>query len=596
MRPYLRLLRYARPYWRGWLGIVVVTLLSTAFSLLQPWPMKILVDYVLGDKPVPGFVGHILGSNSPDVLVAAIALSGLVVFAFNSALDLVLTFAWIRVGQRMVYDLARDLFDTIQRRSLVFHTRHPVGDSMSRITQDSWSVHTIVDTLLFAPGHSLIMGISMIVIMLQLNTTLTLLAVVVAPLMMVSSLLLGRPIRVADRERREAESRIYSHIQQTLTGMPVVQVFNQEAREHGRLREYARSAIAANRRKVLVSNLGNLGPGLSSTLGRALILWFGARQVLSGDMTVGTLLLFLTYFGSLHAQLSAFTGIYTALQGVRGSTDRVMEVLDADPEVVDKPDAEPLPRIQGAVALENVTFGYEPGTQVLHDVSLAVEPGETLALVGPTGAGKSTLAALVPRLFDPWEGRVLVDGHDLRDVQLGSLRSQVAVVLQEAFLFPLSVAENIAYGRPEASREEIEAAARAANAHTFIMEMSDGYDTVLGERGATLSGGQRQRLSIARALLKDAPLLILDEPTSALDAETEAMLLEALERLMQGRTTLIIAHRLSTIRRADRVAVLEGGRLVEYDTAAALLAQDGLFARLHRLQFGDTAKAKAGAS
>jgi ATP-binding cassette subfamily B protein/subfamily B ATP-binding cassette protein MsbA len=274
------------------------------------------------------------------------------------------------------------------------------------------------------------------------------------------------------------------------------------------------------------------------------------------------------------------------LQGATGSARRVLEVLEVEREVADRPGAQVLPAVKGHVLLEGVTFGYEPGRPVLHSVSLEVLPGQTVALVGFTGAGKTTLVSLVPRFFDPWEGHVTIDGHDLRDVSLGSLREQVAVVLQEPFLFPLTVAENIAYGRPGASRAEVEAAARAANAHSFIERLPGGYDAVVGERGVTLSGGERQRLAVARALLKDAPILILDEPTSALDGETEGLLLEALRRLMKGRTTLLIAHRLSTIRHADQIVVLHEGQIAERGTHEELLERGGLYAHLHSVQYG----------
>jgi ATP-binding cassette subfamily B protein/subfamily B ATP-binding cassette protein MsbA len=288
-----------------------------------------------------------------------------------------------------------------------------------------------------------------------------------------------------------------------------------------------------------------------------------------------------------------FAGIYPGLQVAGASVDRVMEVLEAEPEVKDRPGAPALPRVRGHVRLELVTFGYNPEQPVLKGITLEAQPGETVALVGKTGAGKSTLVSLIPRFYDPSSGRVLIDGHDLREMNLKSVRSQVGMVLQEAFLFPISVSENIAYGRPEAAREEIVAAAKAANAHEFIERLPEGYETVLGERGATLSGGQRQRLSIARALLKDAPVLILDEPTSALDAETEGLVLEALGRLMTGRTTFIIAHRLSTIHNADRIAVLQDGAIVEVGSHHELIERKEAYFRLHRLQFSESALASA---
>jgi ATP-binding cassette subfamily B protein/subfamily B ATP-binding cassette protein MsbA len=589
------LLRYALPYWRGWAAIVVVTLLSTFFSLLQPWPLKILVDNVLGGKTLTGLAATVVGglpaADSTQGLLAWVVIAGLVVFAIDSLADVLLTFAWIRVGQRMVYDLATDLFARIQRRSLLFHARNSVGDSMSRVTGDSWAVHTIVDTLLFAPLHAGITTIGVLAVMLRMDAGLTLASLAVAPLMVGSSLVFGRPIREAGRTVREVESRLQSHVQRTLSGIAAVQAFGQERREEAQLRELTRRAVRAQQRSTLVGSANGLIVGLIGALGTGLIIWIAANRVLDGRLTVGELLVFLAYLGTLQTQLKTFTGIYAALQGVGASVDRVMDVLGVAPEVADRPRAVPLPVVRGQVRFEEVTFGYESGRAVLRGVSLEARPGEMVAIVGPTGAGKTTLVSLVPRFFDAWQGSILIDGRDVRDVRLRELRAQIALVPQEPFLFPLSVAENIAYGRPGASRAEVEAAARAANAHDFIEELDDGYDTVLGERGATLSGGQRQRLAIARALLRNAPILILDEPTSALDAETEAGLLEALDRLMVGRTTFVIAHRLSTIRRADRIVVLRDGEVVEAGTHAELLGRRSLYARLHALQVGTAATA-----
>jgi ABC-type multidrug transport system fused ATPase/permease subunit len=585
LRRYRFLLRYAGSRRAGWALIVLVTLLGIAFGLLQPWPMKVLVDHVLGHEPMPPAVATVVqflpGAGSPGGLLAWVVFSSLLVFAIDNILDVIQTIAWIRVGERMIYDLSRDMFARIQRRSMIFHTRNQVGDSMSRITEDNWCVYTVVDTLLFTPVFTLITLVGMLGLMWRMDPSLTLVSLAVAPFMAGASMAFGKPVRKAAQANREIASQLQSHIQQTLSGIPVVQAFTREEREHRRFQEFTSQALRAQRWSTLVGSFSGLTAGLITTVGAGVVLWIGGRNVLHGGLTVGSLLVFLSYLGSLQAQLGALAGIYTTLQGTGASIDRVMEVMEAEPEVKDGPGARPLSMPNGHVRLENVTFGYEPDRTVLEHVSLEARPGEMLALVGKTGAGKSTLVSLIPRFFDPWEGRVTLDGVDVRDLQLKSLREQVAIVLQEPFLLPFTIAENIAYGRPGAPREEIEAAARAANAHAFIERLPQGYDTVIGERGTTLSGGERQRIAIARALLKDAPILILDEPTSALDAETEALLFGALDRLMKGRTTFIIAHRLSTVHRANRIVVIEDGKVVETGTHTDLLATDGAYRRLH---------------
>jgi ATP-binding cassette subfamily B protein/subfamily B ATP-binding cassette protein MsbA len=595
LRKYGRLLGYAAADWRGWALIAGMSLLSCLAALLQPWPMQVLLDHVLGREPMAPALAWLVrllpGAGTSHGLLVWVVLAGLAVFALGSGVDVFVARAWVRVGQRMVYRLAADLFSHVQRCSLLFHSRHPVGDSLSRITGDTWCAYKVVDVLVLTPTYALLMAVGIVVLMARVDLGLALVASAAAPLMAGTSFLASRRLRAVARARREIESQIQAHVQQALSGMHVVQAFTQEERELRRFRELGRGALHAHRRVTLASSLCQLGSGLVATLGAAAVLWVGAGHVLNGRLTVGGLLVFLAYLGSLQGQLKAFTGIQATLQEAGASVDRVCKALESDQVVRDRATAQPLPRAAGHLQLHDLTFGYEPGRPVLRGVSLEILPGQTVALIGPSGAGKTTLASLVPRFFDPWQGRLSIDGHDLRDLRLRSLREQVGLVLQEPFLFPLTVAQNIAYGRPDADREAIVAAARAANAHTFIERLPEGYETLLGERGATLSGGERQRLSIARALLRDPALLILDEPTSALDAESEGLLMEALQRLMAGRTTLLIAHRLSTVRWAERIVVLQEGRIVEQGSHPELLARGGYYARIFESQCGPGVRA-----
>jgi ATP-binding cassette subfamily B protein/subfamily B ATP-binding cassette protein MsbA len=421
----------------------------------------------------------------------------------------------------MVYDLAADLFSHLQRLSLRFHNRKPVGDTILRVTQDCDCASAIMQGAMLPVLTSVFSLGAMFFVMWRMDVLLTLLSLFVVPFMLVVFKLYWEPMLALSYKQTEAEGRQYDTVERTLGAIPVVQAFGRE--------EQADRAFQANTDDILCATLSSTDMqlkfkiliGLATAVGTAVILWVGANRTLEGHFSVGSMLVFISYLGSLYAPLEALIHSPNSVQSAAGSARRVLEVLGEEQEVGDRADAQPLPPLQGHVRLEQVSFGYEPNRPVLHEVSLEAQPGQTVAIVGPTGAGKSTLVGLVPRFFDPWQGRVLIDGQDVRTVQLKSLREQVSLVLQEPFLFPLSIAENIAYGRPEASRAEIEAAARAANAHAFIERLPEGYDTVVGERGATLSGGERQRLSIARALLKDAPILILDEPTSALDAQTE---------------------------------------------------------------------------
>jgi ATP-binding cassette subfamily B protein/subfamily B ATP-binding cassette protein MsbA len=597
LRRAVHLLRYVRPRWRATAFLTATMLIDIALNLAQPWPLKLVIDNVLGHHPTPPLLTSVLpGSSTAHGLLVWAAVGTVVVFVLATASSTLYTYLSLRVGQQMTFDLASDLFDHLQRLSLMFHSRRLLGDMIARVTGDSYCLSTLVTDALIPVVQAVVMLGAMFVVMWSLEPTLALVALGVLPFLSVTIRYMARPIKDRSREQRDLEGEMTAVVEQTLGAVPAVQAFTRERIETQRFRHYAGRTVTAYLRATVAGIWFEWVAGLVTAVGAAAVIYLGADLALRGKLTPGTIIVFLSYLSSLYAPLDSLTSTATTIQTAAAQADRVMDILETEPEIQDRPGARDA-KVEGPICFERVTFGYEPERPALRDVSLQANPGEVVAIVGETGAGKSSLMHLLVRFYDPWAGRITIGSTDIRDFRVQSLRAQIALVLQDPFIFPLTIRENIAYGRPAASTEEIVAAATAANAHEFITRLPDGYDTEVGERGGTLSGGEKQRLSIARAFLKDAPVLILDEPTSALDARTESSLLQALERLMEGRITFVVAHRLSTIRRADQVVVLHHGEVIERGSHQELVAANGAYADLYRHQtrLRDESPAAAGA-
>ena len=583
---WLRLLAYARPYWAGLATILGLMLIGVGLGLLTPWPLKLIVDHVLTGTELPfrvRWIEGLPGAGSREGLLVWLASSTLALFLASRAVTILERYLKTGVGNRLVYALGADLFESLQRQSQRFHTKWRKGDLIRRVLADTTCARELVLDVVLPLLVALTSLVAMFAVMWRLSRPLALFAVAVAiPLGLVVRVF-ARPMSERKLAKKRLQGEMMSFAEQALTAVPLVQSFGQEKQEDERFRGVSDRTMRASLRTTRVKLQFKVACGLVTALATAGVMVFGGLQVLQGSLTIGTLLVLLHYFAALYSPLESMAYLSDSAASASAGAGRVFGVLDAtDDTIPERPGAPALALSTGAGAelrFDGVTFGYDPARPVLQAVAIRIRAGEAVALVGPSGAGKSTLLSLVPRLFDVDQGALRVGGVDVRDVGLRSLRAQIALVLQEPFLLPLSVADNIAYARPGASRRDIQAAAETACAHDFIERLPHGYDTIVGERGATLSGGEKQRLAIARAVLKDAPILLLDEPTAALDAFTETSLLEALEALMRHRTSIVVAHRRSTVRRADRLLVLEGGRIVEEDGRYAL-GDGGLLSRL----------------
>ena len=573
---------YLKPYRLPFVWALAQVLLISAFELLKPWPLKIIIDHVLSQKPVPWEFAQ---TWSAEGLLFFACSSLILIYLFSGGLRVLNDYKTILIGQRMVNDLRRDLYSHIQRLSLSFHNRQKIGDLMYRVTADTLGIQTLTMNGIFAVLSASLLLLGMFVVMLTLDWYLTLLAMIVCPALFLAIALLDKKMTSAATHARQKESLVYSVVQRTLSGIRVIQAFTKEEDEKRRFLEASTESLQADLRLYNLQNFYYAIVNVTIAAGTAAVLWLGAKHVLSGELSVGEMVVFTSYLASLYTPLVNIFQTYGLVQKAKAGVDRTFEILETEQSLPQGHKVFSQPA-KGEISFENVSFAYDTSQPILKKIDLHVAPGQKIAIVGPTGAGKSTLMSLLPRFYDPQTGCVKIDGINIAEFQLKSLRRQIAMVLQPPVIFPVSIRDNIAYGRSEASMDEVIAAARVAHMHDCILQFPQGYDTVVGEQGSTLSEGQKLRLTIARGILLNAPILILDEPTSSVDSETEAVIMEGLERLMAGRTTFIIAHRLSTVRQADLILVIRDGQIVEQGSFTELLRRRGPFASLYRTQFG----------
>jgi ATP-binding cassette subfamily B protein len=588
----LRILDIVRPHWKALTFALVAVLGETLTDILEPWPIKIVVDNILQSKKLPAALGNVVtglfGQNANAIVafavaaVAAIAIVGAVSAYFEKYLT-------TSVSQWVGHDLRRTLYHHIQRLSLAEHDEARTGDLITRVTSDIGAIQDFINSALLGILVDVMTLVGMIGVMFYLNWRFTLIALSVSPALFLVVFYYTRRIKQASRAVRKQEGILLSVVQEVLTSIRVVKAFAREDYEEERFATESLANVEAGlQARAIKAKLSPLVEVIVA-LGTCLVLWYGARLAMAGELSAGVLIVFLLYLGKMYKPMRDLSKMTDTVSKAMVGRERIQEVLDIESQVRDAPGARQAPRFKGQIEFRNVSFSYGSGKQILDDVSFTIEPGQVAAIVGPSGAGKTTIVSLIPRFYDPVSGEVRIDGTDIRRYRLKSVRDQISFVLQDTLLFRATIWENIAYGKPDFSPGEIRRAAELADAHAFIEAMPDGYDTMVGERGVSLSGGQRQRIAIARAVIRDTPILILDEPTSGLDAASEQAVIKALDALMKGRTSVVIAHHLGTIRHADVIFVIDDFALVEQGTHEELLARNGVYAEMHRIQNPDEA-------
>src|SRR5436190_1205503 len=575
------------PHWATLTLAFIAVIGESVTDLLEPWPLKIVFDYVFGSKRVPEWIAGIvtwLGTDKFSILNFAVA-AVIAIAIFGALSSYVEKYLTTSVGQWVMHDLRRVLYGHIQRLSLSYHDHKRTGDLISRVTSDIDAVQSLISNVMLGMLVNVLTLMGMVLVMFYLNWEFTLIALLVVPGLFLVVYHYTHRIKKASRAMRRKEGEVVNVLEEVLSSIRVVKAF---AREDYEQRRFERESRASVETALQARNVKAKLPPLVEIIvacGTCLVLWYGARLVLTGTLTSGEMLVFLLYLGKMYQPIRALSKMTDTISRASVGWERVREVLENELQTRNLPGAKHAPRFKGKIEFDRVNFSYDRGETVLRNLSLKIEPGQLAALVGPTGAGKTTIVSLLPRFYDLSSGEIRIDGTDIRRFKIKSLREQIGFVLHETLLFHAPVWQNIAYGKPEATHEEIVRAAKLDNADEFIEKMPDGYDTMIGERGVTLSGGQRQRITIARAIIRDAPILILDEPSAGLDAESEKLVFDALGNLMEGKTSIVIAHRLATVTRADMIFVIDDGKVVDQGTHKELLARGGLYSRLYELQF-----------